>query len=513
MIYLVEIEAHDGTGVRVLYVSTEGITTRPTDTPANTFYDPRIIDPGNFQRQLYGTGTTRGASQVGAGEVVLASASPGNELTLDAWLNYSFDGRPVTIKTLESVNDSITAAKVLFRGTAEQLVADNPIDKVSIRLHDRLADLDKPLLTTKYAGTTITAGPTAEGNVDLKDQIKPRIWGRVTNAPCVQVNAFDLIYQVSASAMQSITVFDGAIPLTQGADYATVAALQAATVLPGRYITCLALGMFRLGAMPAATITADVVQGADNAARSTAQIVRSILLGFGISASDLPTTSFTALDTLNSAQIGLRVADETTALDVVSAALNTIGGWLAPDRLGVFYVGRLGPPSGTPVATYGDYEFIGDIAKLSVLDDDKGLQAWRTTVRWGQSLVVQGDNDVFGNATTARRSLVATEWRESKVENTAIRTISPNAPEITIDSRFAFEADAVAEATRLQAFYGARRARYRFKIHISLAEGVELGSIIRLQHPRLGLAAGRLFVVIGRVDEYVEDNVTLDVLG
>lgn len=513
MIYLVEIEVHDGVGVRTLYLSTEGVTTRPTDTPANAFYDPRIIDPGNFERFLFGAGTTRGASQVGGGEIVVASASPGNELTLDAWLNYSFNGRPITIKTLDSVELPISSARVLFRGTAEQLVADNPIDKVSIRLHDRLADLEKPLLTTKYAGTTVTTSPTAEGNVDLKDQIKPRIWGIVTNVPCVQVNVFDLIYQVSASAMNSITVFDGAIPLTLSGNYADVAALRSATILPGRYGTCLALGLFRLGAQPAATVTADVVQGSTAGQRTAAQIVRSMLLEFGIASSALPAASFAALDAMNSAQIGVRVDDETSALDAVNYVLGSISAWFAPDRFGVFYVGRLGPAVGPAVATYGDYEFIGEISRLPVLDDDKGIQSWRTTVKWGQSFTVQGENDVFGNATTARRSLVGTQWRESKIENAAIRAINPNAPEIILEGGLAYEADAIAEATRVQAYYGVRRDRYKFQVHISVAENVDLGSVIELRHPRLGLQNGKLFVVIGRTDEYVEDLVTFDVVG
>lgn len=513
MIYLVEVEAHDGSGVQTLYLGTEGLTTRPTDTPANAYYAPRIIDPGNFERHLFGTGTTRGASQVGAGDVVLASGDPANGTNLDAWLGYAFNGRPVTIKVLDSIELPIASAQILFRGTAEQIVADDPINKIALRFHDRLSDLEKPLLTERYAGTTINNGPTAEGNVDLKDQVKPRIWGRVTNAPCVAVNVFDLIYQVSASAVASIAVFDGAIPLNQGADFPTVAALQAAPVLAGSFITCLALGLFRLGAKPAATITADVVQGTTDAARTAAQVVRGMLLSFGLTAAEVPTPSFAALDALNSAQVGIRVDGDMTALAAAATVLDSIGGWLAPDRLGVFYVGRLGLPSSDPGETYGDYEFLDNPARLDVLDDSKGIPSWRATVRWGRSHVVQGDNDVWGLATTARRSLVSTEWRESKVESPAVKTLNPAAPEIAIDSCLAFEADAVAEATRLQALYGVRRDRYRIKVHVSVAEAAQLGSVVRLQHPRLGLAAGKNFTVIGRTDEYVEDTVTLDCWG
>jgi hypothetical protein len=242
-------------------------------------------------------------------------------------------------------------------------------------------------------------------------------------------------------------------------------------------------------------------------------VARSMLLSFGIPAVDLPVASFNALDALNAAQVGIRIDGETTALAAATQVLDSIGGWIAPDRLGVFHVGRLDLPTTSPVETFGDYEFLDNPARLDVLDDSKGIPSWRTTVKWGRSHVVQGDNEVFGNASTARRSLVSTEWRESKVENTAVQTLNPAAPEITIESCLAFEADALAEATRRQALYGVRRDRYRIKVHVSVAEAAQLGSVVRLHHPRLGLAAGKNFTVIGRTDEYVEDTVTLDVWG
>ena len=112
---------------------------------------------------------------------------------------------------------------------------------------------------------------------------------------------------------------------------------------------------------------------------------------------------------------------------------------------------------------------------------------------------------------TVRGNVVAQEAIELLVP--AHVTGNLRAPEITIESCFAFEADAIAEANRRQALYGARRDRYQIKLHVSVTDGVELGSVVQLQLPRLGLAAGKPFVVIGRIDEYVEDTVTLDVWG
>lgn len=512
MIYLVEIDAYAGAGVTRLYLSSDGFTTRPTDTPPNTYYAPRIRDPGNFERTLFGQGTTRGQSQVGVGLIKFASGDPGNGTTLDAWLGYGFDGRAITIKQIVP-GAPISSAVTLFRGSADQLVADNPVNELHLRLRDRLADLAKPLLTTRYAGTTITTSPTAEGNVDLKDQIKPRIWGRVFNVPATLVNAFDLIYQVSDSAVASIAALDAGVPLVNAGDYASVAALRSATVLPGRYATCLALGLFRPGAQPFKGVTADVVEGATAADRTAAQVARRMLLHFGVALADVPTASFAALDALNAAEVGIYLNGEETAVEVVSRVLNSIGAWISPDRLGIFSVGRLGLPTGPAIEEFGEREFIGDLRRLAVDDDGKGIPAWRTTIRWGQVYQTQGDNDLVGQTTTERRTLVASQWRETKAEDAAVQVRHLQAPEITIETCLAYEADALAEATRVQALYGTRRDRYKFTVHASVLGSVDIGSIISLRTPRLGLAVGKLFVVIGLTYEYAVDQVTLDVWG
>lgn len=507
MIYLVEIEAHDGTVVRTLYLGTEGITTRPTDSPANAYYDPRIADPGNFETFLFGEGTTRGQSRIGAGDIVLRSGDPGNGQTLDPWLGWGFDGRPVTIKLLARADAAITTAETLFRGTAEQLVADRPMEQVALRLHDRLTDLDKPLLQARYAGTTLSTGPTAEGTADQKDLLKPRVWGRAFNVPALLVNPFDLIYQVSASPLQSIAVFDAGYPLTLAADYLDIASLRSATIVPGRYATCLALGLFRLGASAFKAVTADVVEGTQ---RTAAQIARRILLEFGIAPADAPNASFSALASQAPAEVGIYVSGEDTALSVVTRLLDSIGGWISPSRLGTFRVGRLAPGSGTPAAVFTESELLDEPERLRVLDQGNGIPAWRTTVRWGRINQVQGQNDLIDPVSTARRAMVASEWREAKVENAAVKTRYLNAPELIVETCLATQSDAETEAARLQALYGARRDRYRIKVHITEARAIDLGSVVMLRLARLGLSAGKLFVVIGRTDEYATDTVTLD---
>lgn len=513
MIFLIEVEAHTGTAPITLRFATAGYTTKPNADPPNTYYDPRIKDPGNFEQTLFGEGTTRGASQAGGGDIVLASGDPGNGLTLDAMLGYAFDGRRITIKSIDDTEQAFASATTLFSGTVEQLSFSNPVNRLSLVLHDRLDDLDKPLLTATYLGTTTSTGPTAEGNVNLKDQLKPCVFGIVPNVPGVETNAFDLIYQFSNSPVVSLLVCDGAFPLNNAGDFASIAALRAWVQIPGSYATCLAQGSARLGAKAFKSVTADVVEGATSANRTAAQVVRRMLRFFGIPAADLPVASFAALDALNAAEVGIYINDDRTALAAVAQVLDSIGGWISTDPFGIFKVGRLDTPSGAPVAVFGEDEFLNELELLRVLDDSKGIRSWRTTIKWGRVGLVQGNTDSFEAVSTARRTLVASEWRETKKEDAAIKALHPAAAEIEIETCLAHETDAIAEALRRQTFYGSRIQRFKFKVAVSVAHEAQIGSIVMLRTARLGLSAGKLFVVIGRVSEYVTNTVTLDVLG
>src|SRR5690606_28518800 len=114
-----------------------------------------------------------------------------------------------------------------------------------LRLYDRRLELDKPVQTNRYGGTTTAGGIAdhlADGTADMKDRPKPFVCGKVLNIAPITVNPFDLIYQVSDGEVSAITVYDGRVALTLTEDYATVALLQAATIPPGKYGTCLAEG-------------------------------------------------------------------------------------------------------------------------------------------------------------------------------------------------------------------------------------------------------------------------------
>lgn len=471
---------------------------------------PRVADPGNFERHLFSPGTTRGRASIGSGDVIVVNSDPGNGETLDAWLDYGFDERQIVIKALPYGMKSADTATILFEGRMQKITSTRPLDQLEIQIHDRLAELEKPLLTERYAGTTLASGASAEGNEDLSGKIKQRVFSSAFNIPLQLANPYDLIYLANNGTTSSIVVYDGGLALINDGDVATIVTLQAAVIASGHYRTCLTLGLVRVGAVPEFALTADVVQEPLASLRTAAQTVRSMLLGFGIDPLDLAPGTFTSLDNKNSAEVQYFVDDDRDALDAIQDVLDSIGGWLLPRRDGALEVGRFEAPAISPALQFDvDTHVITD--SLERVDDE--IPAWRINFEYGPNWVVQGEDQLAAAATAATRTFVGNQFRSITVEDASVKTKHLAAPELNIRTYLRDLADAEDEADRLLALYSDERERYRVTLMLADAWTAEPGNSITLTHPRLGMAGGTPFNVIGRVDEYAKETVTLDLWG
>jgi hypothetical protein len=509
-IYTLEVQAHTGVEVRTFYAADRRYTTRPDDTPPDRHFRPTIKDPGNLERFLFGQGSTAGQSSIGVGEVVLVNTDG----RYDTWANFAFDGRPCIIKAIP-VNGAGTPlvpyadAPVLVRGTVESVDLTDAFSTVRLRLYDRLSDLDRPLLTGRYAGTTIAAGPTAEGTADLAGTVRPRVYGTVRNVAAINVNPFDLIRQVSDKPCASIVVYDGGLALTAAADFSTIAALQAAAIAPGEYATALGLGLFRLGGAAAGVVTADVAAvGASHAAG----IAQAMLLDAGMPAADLDAASFDVLTAANAAPCGYFVDDDRSVLQAVTDVLRSIGGWIVPRGDGTFQVGRLDAPAGPPVASFEDWQVRGTVERLAPSDSNRGVPAWRVVVRYGRLARTMTEGEIVGAVDATRRAALGRAYREAVAEDATIKTRHLMAPEMTFETYLTEAADAQAEAARLLAIYGTRRAIWRVRLDQDAAQAVGLGQVVSLKLSR-ALRSGARLVAIGRIDDCVNDRVQLDLWG
>lgn len=515
--YLVEIDALDPDDAPVtLRYGSIGFNTLPTDTVPNAHYAERVKVPGDYSRAMFADGTTSGDIEVGAGVIELINVDG----ELDGLKDHAFDGRTLRILTVERQKPVYADAVVVFEGTVEQV--ELTWSKATVRLRDRLAELDTAIQTTLFAGTTIAGGMNeAEGGPDdIKGQPKPLTFGAPKNVPAVASNSFDHIFDVGQNGLSNVAaVRDRGVALTySGNDYTTVAALRTASITAGQYSTARNLGLIRTAAAPAGELTADPVEGTS---RTAAALAARVLQRAGqISGEDFLPADIAALDALNGAEIGYWIGtSETTALQVSSDILNSIGAALVPDRLGVFRMYRLDDPAAKqPVLTLTKNEMLEPSARgverVVTGDQGKGVPAWQVTLNYARNYQTMRKADLDQvNATASFKAFAEQEWRTAVAKNQAVKDRHKLATELTFDTYLLNEADAQTEANRRLGLHSVARDRLRVPVKSFLVEQVDIGSIIALQMPRFGLGAGKNFAVIGIAENFQTGITTLDLWG
>jgi hypothetical protein len=233
--WLIELTAYDpvATNTTTLYFATKGFVTSPTDSPANQHFEPRVLEPGNFERHLFSSGTTSGSSSVGVGEIVFVNTDGG----MDDYREWGFDGR--TLRILKLDGSTYGDAVEWFRGTVEQIEFN--WSRVSVRMRDRLAELDKPIQPAKFDGSNVGPAGIEGTDDDLSGRVKPQVWGKVRNISPAAVNTSALIFGFNwdetgaTKAISSVdAVYDNGVLLGVGTNHASLAALQAATPTAGQ---------------------------------------------------------------------------------------------------------------------------------------------------------------------------------------------------------------------------------------------------------------------------------------
>jgi hypothetical protein len=519
LIYLAEISAYDPAlpGVVTLRYSSGTGYAHPS---AAGFYDPRILQPATLQRTAFDSGTTTGAVATGYGALVLAN----NDGALDALADYGFDGRTIRILLGESTGSYAGFAE-LFVGTMEQ--PRLTIDAVEILLRDRLFELDAPVQATRYGGTNaLPAG--VDGGDDLKGRPIPRVYGVVRGVSPPLVNTARLIYQVAAGTVASVAVFDSGVPLTAGATYADLAAMQATAPAAGQYRLLSSAGgsYVRLGATPGGALTCDVTQGVNAAARTAAQILQALATGpGGIASGDVVAGDVTALDAAASAPLGLWLDGEQTVRQAMTQVAQSVGAWFGFDRLGKLRMRQLVVPSGSPAGTFRrlDRFAVADAAtadiveleRITTQDSGAGVPAWRVRLEYRRRYTVQSPDSLAGSVLDADRALLGQEWQAVTADDAAVKTKHLLAPELAFQGLFDAAADAQAEATRRLTLYKTRRDRFRLRVAIDtgFAPVLDLGDVVRLELPRFGLAGGKLFTIIGITPDAARRLLDLDLWG
>jgi hypothetical protein len=497
--------------------TTPGLTTAPSDTPPDHVFAPTLISPGNIERHLFQSGTTRGRSDVGFGAVVLNNADG----ALDPVVDWGFDGRAIALRrgTLGAAYPA--GFPLVWVGTLDQAEVD--WRRVSLRVRDRQAHvIEKPLQAALYGGTNQLPNGVDGTPEDLQGRPKPLIFGRVRNAHVPVVNTAKLVYQLSSDAVSAIdAVYDRGATLTRGANRSTVANLMATNPASGTFDWVLAdsAGAFiRLGSVPAGQITVDAVAGATPAERTVAAIQRRILERVGsLQAGDFDAASFTALSSAASAEVGLFTGVEPVVTgDALDLLAGSIGAWWTVTRLGAFRVGRLQDPATTsPTGRIEAWQVLASdsgIARIATADPGGGIPVWRIQVRYDRNWSPTNEAGLAGIA-LSRIAWLREEYRTVVNDSAAILTAHPRGVELTVDTVLTTKADAEAEASRLRTLYGQRRDWFAVPLAMDHARGFDLGDVVELAVPRYGLDAGKRCIILGLIEDFERGQTTLHLWG
>jgi hypothetical protein len=519
-IFLLEVDRRVAGVVQTLRVATKTKSTFPSDTPASVVYREDLVDAGRMSRSI----------SLGAKLDVTTNAVTFEldnvDGRYDGLLNDGLDDAEFRLKEIANINAPVSGATLVARGVLRGINGTNALASVKLDGQDMLGALGNPLLTARYAGTTIDgdiATPLAEGIADMAGTLKPGILGSATNVEPKLVNAFRLFYQVSIFACTSITVKDGGAALTNIGNFVSLTALRDAALAAGQYATCLSLGIFRLGTAPAFVVTADVVEGATASLRSASRVAQHILSLYGTAAGDINTSAFDALHALYPAEVELNIDGEDSALDLIQRVLASNHAVLFPSNLGVYAPLAIAAPSVTAADTYTLRDIGGEAASFSILSDlggggqGEGVPAWQVNVNYGPVWRAMAAGDLVGSTTLvslATRDFLSKSIRPATpAQDLTVKTAHPKALALTIDTLLKSKADADALATRLLALYKVRRDRNAAPIAGTRGRR-NLGDTVAMQIVgRFGYDAGKHFLVVGRSDDFSKYVTTPELWG
>jgi hypothetical protein len=505
----IELKYHDGASEKTRYVTDAAkFITKPTDTPANIAFLPRLLN-----RSIYAVNAISDASTFGNSEASFGQLEIVNEGALDSWVNDGVAGREIIIRRGQSTAAYPAGFQTIFRGLQANIEAT--IDKVIITFADRQQLLLKPLQTTFFAGNN-TLPNGLEGVADLKGKPKPRIYGRCKKVPLQIVNTSRLIYQASDKQAAVTGVFDGGAALTAGAAYSSQADMETNAPAAGNYRVwqpANAPAFVRLGSSPAKIITADIDAAGTSADWTAAQVMKQIAIDAGFSAGDILAADVTALDAANSAVVGFALNDTSTGMQAMNAVAASVGAVFWTDALQRLRMFRLAAPSGTAVARLTKSEIIS-IDRIASRDNGFGVPAYRVELDYRRYWKTQSTTETV-NAVEAARPDLAAQYRRVTSTDASIQTKHLNAPILTFQTLLDDVTDAQNESDRRLTLYKANRQMLRVTavVRTDVLALLTPGSLVTILLSRFGCDAGSLFLVLGVEYALKENKVTLTIWG
>lgn len=508
-----------------LYLSDIGYVDQTVNPPI--CYLPHLDQPFSGDRQLPigpEAGTAVGATW---GDIVFDNPrDPVTGVGLYDGLIDTVDvaGRAVRVAIVDKVYDpargiwtdqtAVSAAPVIFSGAALNWVTDGK--QINLRIRDNLAVIEQPIQTAFYAGTGGANGTAANAN-----QPKPKLRGLVDNATPILIDPTNNVYQINDAAYSGETIYEGGIAgFTNVGNFATYAALIAATIAAGQYATAHAVGLFALGTAPTYDITFDAQGSFPSGAASTnlITIAESLLHeDCGIASAAINTANFTAMATNLGANGGIYTGTgNPTAIDMLNQLMGGLSCAIGTDLNGIIDIFILGPPGGATVVDFTAAQIVD--CQSADLPDSVAVPNWRRTLSYSPNGTVQSGNTLKPTVTQARRQFLSQPYSRAAVSIPANKTKWPtalDAPIIVSCIIGTSEASALL-TTFIGPLWETQRYLYdlTFPLQLIVPAGgaiCDIGDEIGVTYPVGKLASGQDCIVVGFTPDAKANTVVLRV--
>lgn len=197
------------------------------------------------------------------------------------------------------------------------------------------------VLTKSYAGTGGIEGPAG-----IKDKVKPLVIGWAKNVEPILIDADNSVYQFSAyGPIEAVSnLFErGSDFGSSVGDYSNYAALVAASVPRGRWATCLASGLIRLGAPAYGVITGDIRGHRVGATtpRLTGAVISALASVAGIGGSALASDTLSRLDAAAPYPVNLVLTEQVKFLDIAQPMALCCNAQAGISPTGLFFAVRV----------------------------------------------------------------------------------------------------------------------------------------------------------------------------
>ncbi len=293
----------------------------------------------------------------------------------------------------------------------------NGIASLSFAVDDRW--LDTPLLAL-YAGTGGIEGEAAQ-----KGLAKPLAIGAPRYVPGQMIDSINSVVQLSAYgavqtvqyALERLARFGASV-----GNFASYAALVAATIPAGGWGTCLASGLVRHGAPPEGMLSYQMqgdTAGPDGWVRLPGQVIKRIALLSG-GTGHIGETSLDALDAARPWPLSIYVGEQTTARELIQRIAASVNAVAGVDWLGNLFVVPLPTDFGFPALVLdAGGAALPPVSTVEQLAIDAPF--WRLTMGAQPTWQVHPLSDVAFTAVLIDRGLfdAAESYREGHIVNLA----------------------------------------------------------------------------------------------